>query len=234
MSEDELNSAILYEAKSNLPFDISEVALDYARVSQEIESDRMQILLVAAKHELIADATEPLRWAGGRPTLLEASHSPCRPCSWKPDTWKATRRSLLCRSVFNPPMSPCLRTVSTSRSAAAHGSKTYIEQLIRELGVTFERAASILAKTHRTEEEKLALEKIAQFVADKMADQLERSMPSISGAALIVAWEAYSCAAEALIFPRWKARCATSSVRRSRSSIHSVTLRSIGKAWTRP
>ena len=61
------------------------------------------------------------------------------------------------------------------------GGKTYVEELIRELGITFERAVNILARSHRTEEEQHALERIAQRVAEKLADLVERAMPEYFG-----------------------------------------------------
>jgi type IV pilus assembly protein PilM len=182
MTDDELNSAILYEAKSNLPFDISEVSLDYSRVAQELDTGRMQVLLVAAKNELISDATEPLRWAGGHPAVLEA----------EPFALQATLHEAGYLESNDPVAALQIGFHATDCTLFAHGEfetnrslhtggKTYVEELIRQLGVTFERAASILARAHRTEEEQHALESIARKMADKLADQMERTMPEYFG-----------------------------------------------------
>ena len=182
MTDDELNSAIMYEAKSNMPFDISEVSLDYARMPQELDTGRMEVLLVAAKNEIISDATEPVRWAGGNPGLLEAEPFALQaalheagyldndmPVAALQIGFQSTDLTLFFHDQFQ-----------TNRSLHI-GGKTFVEELIREMGITFERAAGILARSHRTEEEQHALEKIAQRVADKLADLVERSMPEYFG-----------------------------------------------------
>lgn len=73
MSDHELRGAIEYEADANLPFNINQVSLDYARQNQDVDSGRMEVLLVAAKNEVVFDSTEPLYWAGMKPKILEAA-----------------------------------------------------------------------------------------------------------------------------------------------------------------
>lgn len=182
MTDDELNSAIMYEAKSNLPFDLSEMSLDYARLPQELDTGRMQVLLVAAKNELITDATEPLRWAGGNPSLLEAEPFALQAVLHEAGYLEEDLAVAALQVGFQSTDVTLFSHGEFESNRNVHiGGKTYIEELIRELGITFERAANILSRAHRTEEEQHALEKIAQKMAEKLADQLERSMPEYFG-----------------------------------------------------
>ncbi len=182
MTDDELDSAIMYEAKSNLPFDISEVSLDYARLPQELDSGRMEVLLVAAKNEIILDATEPVRWAGGRPGLLEAEPFALQAALHEAGYLDSDMPVAALQIGFQSTDVTLFQNGQFETNRNLHiGGKTYIEELIRDLGITFERAAGILARPHRTEEEQHALDRIAQRVADKLSDLIERAMPEYFG-----------------------------------------------------
>jgi type IV pilus assembly protein PilM len=183
MNDDELRATIAYEAKSNLPFDLEDVSLDYARMPQDVETGRMDVLLVAAKNEVVANAVDTLRWAGGRPALLEAEpfalHAALAAAGYLNDQttvaalqigFQSTEATLFQNGQF------------VSNRNFNVGGKTYIEGLIRELGITFEKAASILARAKRTAEEEEAAVSIARQMGEKIAEQVERSFPEHIGA----------------------------------------------------
>ncbi len=72
MSEGELKSAIRYEAEKHIPFNISEVYLDVQVVDKKAEDNKMKVLIVAAKKELIGERLNYLKEAG-----LEAEAIDC-------------------------------------------------------------------------------------------------------------------------------------------------------------
>jgi type IV pilus assembly protein PilM len=182
MSDDELKGTIEYEAKSNLPFDLEDVSLDYARLPQEVDTGRMDVLLVAAKNEVVSNAVETLHAAGGHASLIEAEpfalqaalaesgyldeHSTVAALQIG---FQTTDVTLFQRGQFE------------SNRSLNVGGKTYIEGLIRDLGITFEKAAAILAKSQRSAEEEEALTAVAKKMSDKLADQIERSFPESIG-----------------------------------------------------
>jgi type IV pilus assembly protein PilM len=183
MSDEELKSTIAYEAKGALPFDISEVSLDYAPMPQDGENGRMDVLLVAAKNEMVFDATETLRWAGGRPALLEAEPFALQAALTEAGYvdeqsvvaalhigFQSTEVSLFVHGQFD-----------LNRSLTV-GGKNYVESLIRELGIPFERATTLLARSDRTEEESECLDRIARQMSDKLAEQVEKAFPEYFGA----------------------------------------------------
>jgi cell division ATPase FtsA len=63
----------------------------------------------------------------------------------------------------------------------SNGGRSYIEGLIRELGITFERAASILSKRERTEVEQRALDRVAAQVSQNLVERVERGFPESLG-----------------------------------------------------
>jgi len=178
MSDDELKATISYEAKSNLPFDVSEVSLDYARLDQNAEAGHMEVLLVAAKNEVVFDAVETLRGSGGKPALLEggpfALQAALGAAGYFEDQAAVATLDIGFQAVDV--------TLFTGGQYAGNrglsvGGKSYVEGLIRELGIPFERAAQLLANTQRSPEEEEALNRVATLVSEKIAEQVERSFP---------------------------------------------------------
>jgi len=76
MSERELADAIAWEAEQYIPFDIQDVNLDYQVVSggdgaAAVPGSGMDVLLVAAKKEKIADYTGVIAQAGRQPVIVD-------------------------------------------------------------------------------------------------------------------------------------------------------------------
>ena len=77
MSEDDLLSSMKYEAGKHIPFELDEVALDCARLdngestSGEEEADEMQVLLVAAKKEVLNELLGVVRAAALTPLAVD-------------------------------------------------------------------------------------------------------------------------------------------------------------------
>ncbi|MBU0691168.1 type IV pilus assembly protein PilM [bacterium] len=182
MSDDELESAIEYEANTNLPFKLDEVTLDYARMHQEIDDGSMQVLLVAAKKEVVFDQVENLHWAGGKSRLLEAEpfalQAALIEAGYLEDESVVAAMQIGFQStdvtIFENMQFEVNRNLS-------NGGKSYIEGLIRELGITFEKAAGLLAKKQRTEEEQAALARVTRQVCQSLVERVERGFPESFG-----------------------------------------------------
>jgi type IV pilus assembly protein PilM len=74
MSQAELNEAIPWEAEQYIPFDLSEVQLDYQVVSggtADASKNSLDVLLVAAKKDRIDDRTAIIAQTGRRPVVLD-------------------------------------------------------------------------------------------------------------------------------------------------------------------
>jgi type IV pilus assembly protein PilM len=76
MTEAELGDSIFWEAEQYIPFDIQDVNLDYQILSANgaapnEQKDTMEVLLVAAKKEKIADYTGVIAQAGRTPVVVD-------------------------------------------------------------------------------------------------------------------------------------------------------------------
>ena len=72
MSEDELKSALQFEAEKHIPFDINEVYLDAQVIDQNAEGNKMKVLIVASKKDLVDEYLGYINAAG-----LEAEAIDC-------------------------------------------------------------------------------------------------------------------------------------------------------------
>lgn len=72
MSEAELSESIHWEAEQYIPFDIQDVNLDYQILSAQGDGKgNMEVLLVAAKKDKIADYTDVIKKAGRTPVVVD-------------------------------------------------------------------------------------------------------------------------------------------------------------------
>jgi type IV pilus assembly protein PilM len=74
MSESELSESIYWEAEQYIPFDIQDVNLDYQIINGARGGDgqgTMEVLLVAAKKDKIADYTNVITQAGRTPVIVD-------------------------------------------------------------------------------------------------------------------------------------------------------------------
>ena len=72
MSEDQLQDTIQYEAEQYIPFDISDVNLDFQIVGEsEHNPDQMDVILVAAKKEMVDDYINLVQMSKLNPVVLD-------------------------------------------------------------------------------------------------------------------------------------------------------------------
>jgi type IV pilus assembly protein PilM len=70
-SEKNLSEAIRWEAEQHIPFDIADVNLDYQVLRRNIETETLDILLVAGKKDKINEYTSIIKMAGKIPELVD-------------------------------------------------------------------------------------------------------------------------------------------------------------------
>jgi type IV pilus assembly protein PilM len=73
MSEDDAREAIFWEAEQHVPFDIDDITLDFQILQDDIGAEQMELLLVAAKKDMILGHAELIRDAGFRPLVIDVA-----------------------------------------------------------------------------------------------------------------------------------------------------------------
>jgi type IV pilus assembly protein PilM len=67
----EAEQAILFEAEQRAPFDVEDVTLDYHVIQIHEETNKMDVLLVAARNEFLHGYLEMIQAAGLRPVIVD-------------------------------------------------------------------------------------------------------------------------------------------------------------------
>ena len=79
MTQEELDESIQWEAEQHIPFDVKDVNIDTQILSPEANAaGQMDVLLVAAKKDVINDYTSVVREAGLTATSSTSTRSRCR------------------------------------------------------------------------------------------------------------------------------------------------------------
>jgi len=73
MSEADAREAIYWEAEQHVPFDIDDITLDFQILQADIGADQMELLLVAAKKDMILGHAELIRDAGFQPYVIDVA-----------------------------------------------------------------------------------------------------------------------------------------------------------------
>jgi type IV pilus assembly protein PilM len=71
LSEEDAKEAIQWEAEQHVPYDINDVSLDFQIINPNVDQKKMQVLLVAAKKEMVANHAEIIREAGLEPRIID-------------------------------------------------------------------------------------------------------------------------------------------------------------------
>ncbi len=73
MTEADAREAIYWEAEQHVPFDIDDITFDFQILQEDIGADQMELLLVAAKKDMILGHAELIRDAGFQPWVIDVA-----------------------------------------------------------------------------------------------------------------------------------------------------------------
>ncbi len=73
MSEEDAREAIYWEAEQHVPFDIDDISLDFQVLQEDVGADQMELMLVAAKKDMILGQSELIREAGFEPRVIDVA-----------------------------------------------------------------------------------------------------------------------------------------------------------------
>ena len=71
MNPDDAKEAIFWEAEQHVPFDIDDVCLDFEVLREDVGANQMEILLVAAKKEMVETHASLVKDAGYNPVIID-------------------------------------------------------------------------------------------------------------------------------------------------------------------
>jgi type IV pilus assembly protein PilM len=142
MSEDELRESFSWHAEEHIPFDISDVNLDYQVTSST--SEALNVLMAACKSDKIANVKQAIQLSGKQPVVIDVDTFALQNCyelNYQPKVGEVVALLNIGASTMNINILKGTRSVF-ARDASVGGSQ-YTSLLQKELGLTFEQAEAV-------------------------------------------------------------------------------------------
>jgi type IV pilus assembly protein PilM len=142
MTADELHESFSWHAEEHIPFDISEVNLDYHVTGSSAET--LNVLMAACKSDKIANVKQAIQLAGKQPTVIDVDTFALQNCyelNYQPNAGEVVALLNIGASTMNINILNGTRSVF-ARDASVGGSQ-YTSLLQKELGLTFEQAEAV-------------------------------------------------------------------------------------------
>jgi type IV pilus assembly protein PilM len=141
MSDQELADRIQTEAAQNIPFDISDVNIDYQVLSDDLSGPQMRVLLVAVKKDKILNYTNVLSMAGKTPAIVDIDVFALQNCyeyNYEPAPTSTVALLNLGASVMN--INIVKGTTPLFTRDVSVGGHQYTDSLQKELDLSFDDA----------------------------------------------------------------------------------------------
>lgn len=175
-NEEELDAAIQWEAEQYIPFEISDVNLDYQIVRVLPESNRIELLLVAAKRDKITDQTSVISMAGKTPVVVDIDAFALQNAyevNYQPEPNTVAGLLHIGSAIMNVSIVKGSEFLFTRDISM--GGNHYTDFLQKELGISFEEAESYKRGEALTEELKQKTGKILDSVSDILALEIQKT-----------------------------------------------------------
>src|SRR5256714_6382561 len=176
MSEDELQESFSWHAEEHIPFDISDVNLDYQITGNS--SDALHVLLAACKRDKIANLKQAIQLAGKQPAVIDVDAFALQNCyelNYDPQPGQVVALLNIGASTTNINILNGVRSVFTRD--ASFGGNQYTSLLQKELGLTFDQAEGANRGLPSPEGvDHREIEPILETVSDILALEIQKTM----------------------------------------------------------
>jgi type IV pilus assembly protein PilM len=174
MPEAELAESIQWEAEQYLPFDINEINLDYAVLGGDAET--MEVLLVAAKKDRIADYTGIITQLGKEPKLVDVDVFALQN-AYEYNYGAATDRVVGLVNIGAHIMN--VNVLAHGQSVfwrdIVFGGNAYTEAIQRELNLTREQAEAVKTGEQLGDHTPQTILGVLNSVSEDLATELEKT-----------------------------------------------------------
>jgi type IV pilus assembly protein PilM len=142
MTSEELEESIDWHAEEHIPFEISDVSLDYQVVGSA--ADSLHVLMAACKREFVANLRQAIQLAGKHPAVIDVDAFALQNCyevNYEPSDGAVVALLNVGASTMNINILRGVRSVFT-RDVSVGGNQ-YTSLLQKELGLTYEQAEAV-------------------------------------------------------------------------------------------
>ena len=142
MTREELEESIDWHAEEHIPFEISDVSLDYQVVGSG--ADSLHVLMAACKRDFVANLKQAIQLAGKQPAVIDVDAFALQNCyevNYEPSDSLAVALLNVGASTMNINILRGVKSVFT-RDVSVGGNQ-YTGLLQKELGLTYEQAEAV-------------------------------------------------------------------------------------------
>jgi len=176
MTEDELQESFAWHAEEHIPFDISDVNLDYHVMNRS--DDAIHVLLAACKRDKVANLKQAIQLAGKQPTVVDVDAFALQNCyelNYDPQPGHVVALLNIGASTTNINILNGVRSVFTRD--ATFGGNQYTSLLQKEMGLTFDQAEAVKRGMPVPEGiEQRDIAPILDTVSDILALEIQKTM----------------------------------------------------------
>jgi type IV pilus assembly protein PilM len=176
MSSEELQESFAWHAEEHIPFDITDVTLDYHVTGST--DDAIHVLMAACKRDKVANLKQAIQLAGKQPSVIDVDAFALQNCyelNYDPQPNEVVALLNIGASTTNINILNGNRSVFTRD--ATFGGNQYTSLLQKELGLTFEHAEQIKRGMPLPETvEDRDINPILETVSDILALEIQKTM----------------------------------------------------------
>jgi len=176
MSEEELQESFAWHAEEHIPFDISDVNLDFHVMNRS--DDAIHVLLAACKRDKVANLKQAIQLAGKQPAVVDVDAFALQNCyelNYDPQPGHIVALLNIGASTTNINILNGVRSVFTRD--ATFGGNQYTSLLQKELGLTFDQAEAVKRGMPLPEgAEQRDISPILDTVSDILALEIQKTM----------------------------------------------------------
>jgi type IV pilus assembly protein PilM len=175
MTDEQAREAIHWEAEQHIPFDIDDVSLDFQVLNRESSPDKMDVLLVAAKKEMLEARSELMRAAGLTPTVIDVESFAVQNAYERNHEYPEGNVTLLLNvGCFVTNVNIVKDGIPYFTRDLSFAGNAILEAIQKDLGVDYDEANEILENPG---EERLDdLQSIVGLVGEELAVGIEKSL----------------------------------------------------------
>jgi type IV pilus assembly protein PilM len=176
MTDDELQESFAWHAEEHIPFDITDVNIDYHVTARSNEA--IHVLMAACKRDKIANLRQAIQLAGKQPAVIDVDAFALQNCyelNYDPKPGQVVALLNIGASTTNINILNGAQSVFTRD--ATFGGNQYTSLLQKELGLTFDQAESVKRGMPLPEgAEQREIGPILDTVSDILALEIQKTM----------------------------------------------------------
>jgi type IV pilus assembly protein PilM len=180
MTQEELDESIQWEAEQYIPFDVKDVNIDTQILTPEADAaGQMDVLLVAAKKDMINDYTSVCAEAGLTATVVDVDAFAVQNAfetSYDPATGQPVVLINVGAAVTN--INVVLNGMATFTRDVTMGGNAFTEEIQKQLNISYEEAEALKVGGQGEADAVVPqeVERVIQGVADQMGGEIQRSL----------------------------------------------------------